>query len=49
MSDERRVEFIAAKVTVKEKRNVERAAKKQGMDVSNYVRWMLLYKDRGRK
>ena len=39
-------EFIAVKVTKKEKAKVERAAKQHGMDVSNYVRWKLIYKDK---
>ena len=48
MSKETRNEFIAVKVTAKEKKKIVAAAKKQGMDVSNHVRWMLLYKDKGK-
>ena len=46
MSEDLRNEFIAAKVTAKEKKTIERAAKRQGMDTSNYVRWKLIYKDK---
>ena len=46
MADEKRTELVGAKVTPKEKKKVARHAQRQGMDVSNYIRWKLLYKDK---
>lgn len=45
MADEKRTELVGAKMKPSEKRKVARAAQRQGMDVSNYIRWKLIYKD----
>ena len=46
MSKELRDVLTAFKTTNKERKKLERSAKAQGMDLSNYIRWKLIYKDK---
>lgn len=47
MSKDIRDEFVAVKLTGKEKRKVVRDAKRQGRDISSYVRRKLLHEGKG--
>ena len=46
MSKELRDILTAFKTTGKERKKLERDAKKMGLDLSSYIRWKLFYKDK---